>query len=178
ERREEFLMHGALGHITAVDFSDTIAGQYCSRLLADFGARVWLVEPEEGSAVRHLPPFSERGDSLVFHHLNTGKRSLDLNRHGSEGRSRLEKLLAAADVAILPRDEDAATLAGLTPAGIVVSLSNFGVDGPFADWKGPEIVLQALSGIMYNNGEFGREPLYGVGNRASYAAGLAAYIGV
>lgn len=171
-------MHGALGHITAVDFSDTIAGQYCSRLLADFGARVWLVEPEEGSAVRHLPPFSERGDSLVFHHLNTGKRSLDLNRHGSEGRSRLEKLLAAADVAILPPDEDAAKIAELNPAGIVVSLSNFGVDGPFADWKGPEIVLQALSGIMYNNGEFGREPLYGVGNRASYAAGLAAYIGV
>ena len=58
-----------------------------------------------------------------------------------------------------------------------MSVSAFGKDGPLAHWKGPEIVLQALSGMMNNNGEFGREPLYGVGERASFAAGLGAYVG-
>jgi crotonobetainyl-CoA:carnitine CoA-transferase CaiB-like acyl-CoA transferase len=174
----EASLPGALGPIAAIDFSDTVAGQFCARLLADFGAQVFLVEPEDGSPIRRRPPFSRDGLSLAFHHLNTGKRSLRFDRRSPRGRDRLFGLAAGADVVILPPGEDAAPFAAANEAAIVVSLSAFGADGPLSAWRGPEIVLQALSGIMYNNGEAGREPLYGVGDRASYAAGLAAYIGV
>jgi crotonobetainyl-CoA:carnitine CoA-transferase CaiB-like acyl-CoA transferase len=172
-------MPTALGDLTVVDFSDSVGGQYCGRLFADFGADVVLVEPQAGSPIRGKPPFSNRGDalSLSFWHLNTGKRSLSFDRRSSEGRVRLEGLLATADVAILPDDFDAGDVERLNPQCVTVSVSAFGKDGPLARWKGPEIVLQALSGMMNNNGEFGREPLYGVGDRASFAAGLGAYVG-
>lgn len=170
----------ALGDLRVVDFSDSLGGQYCGRLLCDFGAEVILVEPEEGSPVRRMPPFSIEDEtlSLRFWHLNTGKRSVALDRSTASGRTALYALFASADVVILPEDFDAADVERLNPRCIAATVSAFGKDGPLAGWKGPEIVLQALSGMMNNNGEFGREPLYGVGDRASFAAGLGAYIGV
>jgi crotonobetainyl-CoA:carnitine CoA-transferase CaiB-like acyl-CoA transferase len=173
-------MPGALDDLRVVDFSDNLGGQYCARLLADFGAEVILVEPEAGSPIRHMAPFSAKdsGLSLRFWHLNTGKRSISLDRENNEGRARLAGLLASADVVILPEDFDAAEVEKINPQCVAVTVSPFGKDGPLKDWKAPEIVLQALSGMMNNNGEFGREPLYGIGDRASFAAGVAAYIGI
>lgn len=170
----------ALDDLKVVDFSDNLGGQYCGRLLADFGAEVVLVEPEGGSPIRRTPPFSvqEEGLSLRFWHLNTGKRSVSLDRASAEGRARLEALLATADVALLPEDFDVADIERINPRCVAATVSAFGKDGPLQHWKSPEIVLQALSGMMNNNGEFGREPLYGVGDRASFASGVAAYIGV
>ncbi|MEZ2131482.1 MULTISPECIES: CaiB/BaiF CoA transferase family protein [unclassified Sinorhizobium] len=172
-------MPAALDDLRVVDFSDSIGGQYCGRLFADFGAEVILVEPEDGSPIRQAAPLSIDGDriSLRFWHLNTGKRSVSLDRRMQEGRGRLEALLATADVAILPEDFDAQEVEKVNSRCIAVSISAFGKDGPLALWRGPEIVLQALSGMMNNNGEFEREPLYGVGERASFAAGIGAYIG-
>ncbi|GLQ55617.1 CaiB/BaiF CoA transferase family protein [Devosia nitrariae] len=170
-------MPGALDHLWVVDLSDTLAGQYCARLFADFGATVVLVEPPAGSPVRRLAPFSEQGDSLQFFHLNTGKRSVVIDRATGEGSSRFEALLATADVVVLPPNGDAAAVERLNPACVVVVPSNFGSDGPRADWQGPELVLQALSGMMHNNGAAGREPLYGTGNRAALASGVGAYVG-
>lgn len=170
-------MSTALDGLRVVDFSDSVAGQYCARLLADFGAEVTLIEPAGGSAIRRMQPFSvtEPALSLHFWHLNAGKRSIVLDRADAE---KFDTMLAAADVAILPEDYDPERVVGLNPACIAASVSAFGRDGPLEDWRGPEIVIQALSGMMNNNGAYGREPLYGVGNRASYAAGLAACIGI
>lgn len=170
-------MPGALDHLWVVDLSDTLAGQYCARLFADFGATVVLVEPPSGSPVRRLAPFSAHGDSLQFFHLNTGKRSVVIEPTTDEGAGRLEALLASADVVVLPPDGDAQAIERLNPACVVVVPSNFGADGPCAGWQGPEIVLQALSGMMHNNGAAGREPLYGTGNRAALASGVGAYVG-
>jgi crotonobetainyl-CoA:carnitine CoA-transferase CaiB-like acyl-CoA transferase len=170
----------ALSDLTVIDFSDSVGGQYCARLLADFGAEVALVEPETGSPIRRKPPFTVQSDgiSLFFWHLNSGKRSVSFDRTSPAGREQFEALLAQADVAILPQDFDPKEISRVNPRCITVHISPFGTDGPLAHWKGPEIVLQALSGMMNNNGEYGREPLYGVGERASFAAGVAAYIGV
>jgi crotonobetainyl-CoA:carnitine CoA-transferase CaiB-like acyl-CoA transferase len=170
-------MPEALDHLLVLDLSNTIGGQYCARLLADFGAEVVLVEPADGSPIRRQPPFSEDGLSWTFWHLNTSKRSIRLDGADADLTGRLGDLVARADVVVLPPGADAEAFAAHNRAAVIVSLSAFGSDGPLADWEGPEIVLQALSGMMYNNGEFGREPLFGVGNRASFAAGLAAYIG-
>jgi len=170
----------ALTGLTIVDLSETVGGQYCARLLADFGAEVVLVEPPEGSALRRMPPFSQAGDqgSLLFFHLNTGKRSVSLDPGSAAGRRALDGLLHGADVAILPPGSEPRDVLGRNPRCVAAVVSPFGADGPLAAWKGPEIVLQALSGMMHNNGAHGREPLHGCGRRASFAAGLAAYVGV
>ncbi|WP_162895026.1 CaiB/BaiF CoA transferase family protein [Rhizobium terrae] len=173
-------MPAALNDLRVVDFSDSLAGQYCARLLADFGADVALVEPPQGSPIRRMSPFSvsDPSLSLCFWHLNTGKRSVVLDRTKPEGQAELDRLLAMSDIAILPESLDPQSVEELNPGCIVASTTAFGRDGPLKGWRGPEIVLQALSGMMNNNGVYGREPLYGVGDRASFAAGLAAYIGI
>jgi crotonobetainyl-CoA:carnitine CoA-transferase CaiB-like acyl-CoA transferase len=167
-------MPGALSHLSVVDLSHTRAGQYCARLFADFGADVALVEPREGSPIRRAAPFSKDGESLEFFHLNTGKRSFVVE--GSNDPL-LSALLSTADVVVVPPDADGDSLARQYPSAVVVIASSFGADGPRAAWQGPEIVLQALSGMMHNNGAAGREPLYGTGNRAELASGIGAYIG-
>jgi crotonobetainyl-CoA:carnitine CoA-transferase CaiB-like acyl-CoA transferase len=170
-------MTGALGHLRVVDFSDSLAGQYCARLFADFGADVLLIEQQSGSPIRSLAPFSAAGDSLQFFHLNTGKRSTALDRETVAGRAQFDALLAGADVIVVPPAHDVAATELLNPTAVIVAASSFGEDGPLADWQGPEIVLQALSGMMHNNGAAGREPLYGTGNRAALASGVGAYVG-
>lgn len=173
-------MPTALGGLRVVDFSDSLAGQFCARLLADFGADVTLVEPPGGSPLRRMPPFSVKDPdlSLRFWHLNTGKSSLVIDQADGAGRKALDHLLAAADIALLPEGYDPQRVGELNPACIAAAISAFGQDGPLKGWCSPEIVLQALSGMMNNNGAYGREPLYGVGDRASFAAGQAAYIGI
>ncbi|WGF88567.1 CaiB/BaiF CoA transferase family protein [Marinivivus vitaminiproducens] len=169
-------MAAALAGITAIDLSESIGGQYCGRLLADYGADVILIEPEGGSVTRAMPPLSARTDrqeSLLFAHLNAGKRTATLR-----SPALLEDWLRAADVAVLPPGLDPQTIAAINPRCVTATVSPFGQDGPWSHWEGPEIVIQALSGMMHNNGIDGREPLYGCGHRASFAAGLGAYIGV
>ncbi|MET0429407.1 MAG: CoA transferase [Microvirga sp.] len=169
---------GALSRLVVLDCSDTVAGQFCARLFADFGASVTLLEPSAGSPIRRLPPFDRRdAGSLLFFHLNTGKRSVILDRTTAQGAVQFAERLAGADVVILPPAEDGAPLREINPRLVTASVTPFGTSGPLAGWQATEMILQALSGMMHNNGDPGREPLYGCGERASYAAGLAAYIG-
>ncbi|PZX16972.1 crotonobetainyl-CoA:carnitine CoA-transferase CaiB-like acyl-CoA transferase [Palleronia aestuarii] len=152
-------MSGALDGLVVIDRSGTIAGQYCARLLSDFGAEVWLAEAAPGRpAIAAAPPRGSIGDI----HLNAGKR-----RGAPEARP---------DIVLCAPGEDPDTLLGGAEAPIAVVIDGFGPDGPRAGWRAPEIVLQAASGMMISNGVRGREPLYGTGQRASYAAGLAAYV--
>ncbi|MFD0853718.1 CoA transferase, partial [Actinomadura adrarensis] len=76
----------ALGHLRVVDLSSGVAGQYCGKLLAGYGADVTLVEPVGGTPTRGMPPFATDGNtgahtggdtgSLLFRHLNQGKASV------------------------------------------------------------------------------------------------------
>jgi crotonobetainyl-CoA:carnitine CoA-transferase CaiB-like acyl-CoA transferase len=174
-------MTGALAGLRVLDLSDTVAGQFCCRMMADFGATVTLVEPPEGSAVRRIGPFDPPpGDlgSLLFFHLNCGKDSVTLDLRTPDGIARLGVLARAADVIVVGLGADRAGLAAANPSAVIALVSDFGDDGPYRDWRGSEMIFQALSGMMYANGSAEREPLYGVGHRASYAAGVGAYIAV
>ena len=64
------------------------------------------------------------------------------------------------------------------PLCVAAIVTPFGTEPPWSDWLGCELVYQALSGVMNNNGESGRPPLYGCGHRASFATKLTAYTGV
>jgi len=170
-----------LSRFVVVDASESVTGQFCCRMFADFGADVTLIEPPGGSVLRRSPPFDPARDgvgSLLFFHLNLGKRSVVLDLSAPEGRDRLIEISRHADVVVVGTDFDAGKLAHSNPHCIVAVVSDFDPASPYGDWLGCEMVFQALSGMMYNNGESGREPLYGCGNRASYGAGVGAYISV
>ena len=165
-------MTGALSHLRAVDASDGVAGQYCGRLLSDYGAETTLLEPEGGTWTRRAGPFDAGGGSLLFRHLNLGKRV------EAGGADRLDALAAGADIAMLPAGADHAALRQANQRLVTCTVSDFGEDGPRADWKGGELIHQALSGVMYRNGDPARAPLYGCGWRAHYVTGVAAYAAV
>lgn len=169
----------ALGGVRVLDLSQSVAGQFCARLFADNGADVVLVEPPEGSSLRRRGPFARvRGDqvSCLFWHLNVGKRSLSADIGTQEGADRIAALSRAADVIVL--DDAALGLSLIESSGrplAICEITDFGRDGSLVDWEGGELVFQALSGTMFENGLPGQTPLYGVGDRASYAAGTIAY---
>ena len=174
-------MSGALSGLRILDLSESIAGQFGCRMMADFGAEVILVEPPSGSVIRHMPPFDPVRDglgSLLFFHLNLGKQSLPIDLANAEGRAQLLELAKTADAIVVGLDADRDALQEANPQAVVALVSDFGDDGPFRHWRGSEMIFQALSGMMYVNGSGGREPLYGVGHRAQYATGVGLYISV
>src|SRR5262245_61193881 len=99
---------GALGFIRVLDLSESIAGQFCCRMLADYGAEVTLVEPPQGSVTRTMGPFREQGkaESLLFEHLNVGKSSVVADRTSADGKALLADLAKAADVVVVPTGFD------------------------------------------------------------------------
>lgn len=154
----------ALAGLRVVDASNSVAGQFCGRLFADNGAEVVLAEAPEGSPIRRTGPFAPDGRSTLFAHLNMGKTSV--------ARTHLPALAAAADVLILDQDDTS----GLRGGRATVRITPFGLDGPLAGWRGDEMVFQALAGPMYENGRVEGPPLFGVGHRASYGAGVIGYL--
>jgi crotonobetainyl-CoA:carnitine CoA-transferase CaiB-like acyl-CoA transferase len=163
-------MSGALAGIRVLDVTDSIAGQFCTRMLADFGAEVLLIEPPDGAALRTAP--------LLFRHLNTGKCSVTLDRATSSGMQTLLRLAADAEVIVTDTARDRPLLQAANPDGVFAAVTGFGSDGPLRHWQGSEMIYQALGGLMFASGDAAREPLYGCGDRASYGAGAAAYISI
>lgn len=175
----------ALAGLRVLDVSDNVAGQYCSRMLADYGADVTLIEPPAGCVIRRTGPFAPADavagatdKSLLFVHLNVGKASRVLDRSAPGGDAVFEDLVRQADIVVLDEATDPGPLRTLNPRCIVAQVTAFGTQGPLHAWRGTEMIFQALSGMMNNNGEAGRPPLFGVGHRASYSAGVVAFIGV
>lgn len=171
----------ALDGVRVVDASGSVAGQYCSRLLADAGAEVFLIEPPRGCEVRWKGPYWKDGsrpdDSILFWHLNAGKKSATLDLTQRTGQRLLERFLATAQVVVAESGSPGADRWANRPdTPWTCWVDEFERTASFADWKGSELVHQAMSGVMFENGAPGQRPLYGVGRRSYYAAGTAAYI--
>lgn len=152
-------MTGALEDLIVLDRSGTMAGQFCGKLLADFGAEVWLAEADGQRT--DIAAGGTGGTSPLDLHLNL------LKRRGTP---------EAPGIILCAPGEDPVAARDSRPGTIAVSITGFGQTGPKAGWAAPEIVLQAASGMMISNGIRGREPLYGTAERASCAAGVAAYV--
>jgi len=169
----------ALGGVTVLDLSDGVAGQFAGRILADLGAEVVLGERPGGSTVRRMPPQSPAGGSALFWHLNTGKTTAQVP-DGPAGRDEVLRLARGCDAVIVDGSADPAVTHALgeDPQLVLCRLTEFADDGPYAGWRGCEMVHQALSGLMFLTGRPGAEPLYGAGHRAYYSAGAAAAVAV
>jgi benzylsuccinate CoA-transferase BbsE subunit len=146
-------------------------GLLCGKIFADLGADVIKIEPPGGDRARNIGPFyndiPDREKSLFWFAFNTGKKSITLNIETADGQEILKKLVKAADFLI--ESFDPGYLDDLGIGYTVLSKSNrrlimgsitpFGQNGPYAHWKGPDIVPWAMSGYMWMTGESGRAPL-------------------
>lgn len=180
------MVTSALAGIRVVETAQLVAGPYCARLFADVGAEVVKIEPPAGDRSRALGPFPrdepDPETSGLFFHLNSGKRSVVLDLETSADRDRLCKLIAAADVLVDDRSASElrrlgltyAELSALNPDLVMVSITPFGLTGPYADWKGYDLNAFHLSGSSSRYlGRPGETPLEPGTFAADYMAGAA-----
>ena len=180
------MSNGALAGLKVLDFTHYIAGPYCTKLLADYGANVVKVEPPAGDGARRIGPFP--GDaphpekSGLFLHLNTNKRGIAVNLKAPDSADIVARLAQWADIVVenyRPGVTDRlgigyARLRQIKPGIIYTSISNFGQTGPYRDYRGSEIVFYAMGGEMHSTGLADREPLKLGGNVGLYQAGAVA----
>ena len=167
-----------------------VAGPFATKLLADFGADVLKLEPPGGDPARQFGPFP--GDephperSGLFLHLNTNKRSAVLDPSTPEGAATIRRLAAEADVLVedyAPGEAaawgwDPAALAAAHPRLVVASITPYGQTGPYRDYRGSELTLQAIGGPLHQTGNRDREPARLAGHFAQYHAGLSAALAI
>src|SRR5580698_878640 len=100
----------ALAGLRVLDATKDVAGQFCGRLFADYGAEVMLAEPAEGSPTRCAWPLEPGGGaeaSFLFRHLNQGKKGCRLPADVAEAASALSALAQDADVVLISAGEEA-----------------------------------------------------------------------
>ena len=180
------MSNGALDGVRVLDLTHHIAGPWCTKLLADYGADVLKVEPPGGDPAREMPPFFHdevhQDKSLLFLYLNTSKHGITLNLKSTEGKKVFFELVKDTDVLVenySPRvmpslGLDYQTLREHNPSLVMASISNFGQTGPYRDYKATEIIAYALGGLMYIFGNYDREPLKHALHQAQFKAGTDA----
>ena len=156
-----------LQDIKVIDFSQILAGPFCTMLLADMGADVVKIEKPNGGddTRRYGPPFIE-GESAAFLTLNRNKRSIVLDLKSEQGIAIVRRMLEDADVMIhnfRPGVVDRMGLAyedvsALNPAIVYCTVSGFGTTGPYSSRAGFDLVAQGMSGLMSINGFPGAPP--------------------
>jgi crotonobetainyl-CoA:carnitine CoA-transferase CaiB-like acyl-CoA transferase len=146
--------------LTVLDFSRAVAGPLCTMLLADRGARVIKVEdPEGGDESRTWGTVYRGGESAYYLTLNRNKQSLALDLKSEQARALLPKLLAKADIVVENFRVGIADRLGLgfeqaralNPRVVYGSLTAFDRRGPEKDRPGYDLIMQALSGLMWAN---------------------------
>jgi crotonobetainyl-CoA:carnitine CoA-transferase CaiB-like acyl-CoA transferase len=139
--------------LRVLDFSTTIAGPHCARMLADMGAEVIKIEPAEGETMRTRPPV-RGGCSTTFGQLNVGKKSLVLDLKSPDATAVIRRLVKDIDIlvenfrpGVMRRLKlDYASLQKLNPKLIYCSISGYGQTGPSADVPAYAPVIHAASG--------------------------------
>ncbi len=180
----------ALAGLKVLDLSHHIAGPYCTRILAGFGADVIKIEkPGEGDPARSIGPFlnDEAGPerSGLFLYLNSNKKSITLNLKSNAGVKIFRELVKDADVVVEnfnPRvmkrlGLDYQTLEKINPGLVMTSISNFGQTGPYRDYKLTHLTALSMSGGRYSDAAPGEKPIQIGGWLTHYIAGIHGLIG-
>jgi crotonobetainyl-CoA:carnitine CoA-transferase CaiB-like acyl-CoA transferase len=182
----------AFPDLSVLDLTEGIAGPYCTRLLADFGAEVIKIEkPKEGDVTRKWGPFLNDDNSIeksgFFFYLNTNKKSITLNFENEIGSEIFKKLIKSSDILVenwapgrlakLGLSNE--TLTGIKPDLIITSISAFGQTGPYRDFASNNLTEFALGGAMYTmrpDVNPKQRPVIESGFQAEYATGVLSYI--
>ena len=163
-------VEGVLSRYRVLDLTDE-KGSFCGKILGDLGADVIKIENPGGDSSRRLGPFYHDElnpeKSLLWWAFNTSKRGITLDIEMTEGKDIFWELIKKADLLTESFPPGYMTKIGLgyetlskvNPGIIMVSISGFGQDGPYADYKAPDIVCMAMSGYMNLIGDPDRAPL-------------------
>ncbi|HUH72176.1 MAG TPA: CoA transferase [Mycobacterium sp.] len=184
-RREPDSRPTPLHELRVVEIGDRIAGSYCGKLLVDAGARVRKIEPPQGDSLRRYSatcsPLPDGDNAPFYSYLNAGKHSLtcapDSERYRAE--------LAAADVVVVTAGRSQAAALGIDPQrlladsarAIIVTISDFGWTGPYADRAASEFTLQAWAGSPGFRGDPAGPPIAIGGDLGEYMGGVFAAFG-
>ncbi|HVR48543.1 MAG TPA: CaiB/BaiF CoA-transferase family protein [Pseudorhodoferax sp.] len=171
--------------ITVVSLEHAIAAPFCTRQLADLGARVIKVErPQVGDFAR---AYDQRVKGLSSHFVwtNRSKESLTLDLKNPEAMAVLKTLLASADVlvqnlapgAAARMGLDYATLSKVNPRLVVCDISGYGEDGPYRDKKAYDLLIQSEAGFLSVTGT-PDTPSKAGNSIADIAAGMYAYTNI
>jgi len=174
-----------LDHITVVSLEHAIAAPFCTRQLADLGARVIKVErPGVGDFARAYDSRA-RGEASHFVWVNRSKESLALDLKDPAHLAVLKQLIAKADVLVQNLAPgatgrmglDAATLRAADPRLIVCDISGYGNDGPYRDKKAYDLLIQSEAGFLSITGTQ-EQPSKAGNSIADIAAGMYAYTNI
>ena len=146
-------MNKAFAGLRVLDFTTTIAGPHCTRLLADLGADVVKIEAPEGDVMRSRPPL-RNGASSYFGQLNAGKRSVVLDLKEKRAVAAVRRLAGEVDIlvenyrpGVMRRlGLDFAALGKSNPRLVYCSISGYGQTGPSSDLPAYAPVIHATSG--------------------------------
>lgn len=178
---------GPLVGLKVVELGSLVAGPFCTRILADFGADVIKIElPNEGDPIRRWRELDNRGTSLWWYVQSRNKRCITVDCRTSEGLRVLKLLIREADV--LVENFRPGTLAkwGLPPEAlkeiqpnlVVSRISGFGQDGPYSDRPGFGAIAESMGGLRYLTGYPDRPPTRVGISLGDSVAGLYAVIGI
>lgn len=154
---------GPLADLTVLDLCDE-KGQFIGKLLGDMGARIIKVEPPAGARARSIGPFlDDQVDpeySLYFWINNASKEGITLNLEAGDGQRIFRSLVKGADAVLESFDPGYLESLGLGypalssdhPGLIMTSLTGFGQDGPYRDYKTSDLVALAMGGVMHSCG--------------------------
>ena len=173
-----------LSGLRVLELGTFVSAPYCGKLFAGYGAEVIKIEPPGGDISRAHGPFKDgvpnAETSALFLYLNTGKRSVELDLRTPAGRDAFLRLAATADVVIensRPADLRALgityeAIRAVNPRIVLVSITTFGQDGPYSDFRSNNLVAFAMGGQMFITGTPEGGPVKNGGYQADYQGGL------
>lgn len=173
-----------LAGVRVLELGTFVSAPFCGKLFAGYGADVIKVEPPDGDVARAHGPFAggkpDRETSALFLYLNTGKKSVVLDPRTPWGRAAVLALAAQCDVVVenfRPSDLRALGLCyeafrAANPRITLVSITTFGQDGPYADYRSNNLVAFAAGGQLFITGTPDGGPVKNGGYQADYQGGL------
>ncbi|MFE0105542.1 CaiB/BaiF CoA transferase family protein [Streptomyces sp. NPDC059009] len=174
-----------LDGITVVSLEQAVAAPFATRQLADLGARVIKVERPGGGDFARRYDTTVHGQASYFVWLNRSKESVTLDLKSARGRAILARLLAGADVFVQNLAPGAADRLGLGaaelqarhPSLIPCTLTGYGTDGPWADRKAYDLLVQCQTGLLQLTGTPEEAVRVGI-SVADIAGGMYLYTGI
>lgn len=175
---------GPLAGCRVLELGSIVAGPYCGRLLADFGADVIKLEAPSGDRVRGLG-HSYRGKSLFWASINRNKRIISIDLKEADGRAIVRRLMLRSDIVIENLRPGAleewglgyADVAADNPRLVMVRISGYGQTGPYADRPGYGVIGEAMSGLRSIIGDPDRPPPRAAMPLTDYITGVHAAFG-
>ena len=195
DKKTKGLPERALDGVKVLEYCSLVSGPYCTKTMADLGADVIKIEPPvDGDPARRMPPFPEDKPhpekSGLFFYLNTNKQGITLDPETPEGKQIFLELAKRADILVEDQPPGHMEQMGLgykdlraiNKGLIVMSITPFGLTGPYRDYKGRALNMSHASGLAYLlpllSPHADRPPVKAGGNTSDYDPGLVAVVAV